>query len=104
MYEWSSNHKNLLLITGHTHHPVFASGKYSNHSSNKIDTGNTAHIKPSYFNSGCCCYSDGDITGIEIEGGHIRLVKWHAANNNSSRMVLEAVSFEELVKELLISN
>lgn len=100
MYEWSSNHKNLLLITGHTHHPVFASGKYSNHSSNKIDTGITAHLKPSYFNSGCCCYSDGDITGIEIEGGHIRLIKWHAANNSSSRMVLEEVSFEVLMKGL----
>jgi predicted phosphodiesterase len=100
MYEWSSNHKNLLLITGHTHHPVFASGKYSNHSSNEIDTGNTAHIKPSYFNSGCCCYSDGDITGIEIEGGYIRLIKWHTENNSSSRMILEAISFEQLVKDL----
>lgn len=25
MYEWSAAQKNLLLITGHTHQPVFAS-------------------------------------------------------------------------------
>lgn len=32
--------------------------------------------KPCYFNTGCCCYTDGDITGIELEGGEIRLVRW----------------------------
>ncbi len=30
---------------------------------------------PCYFNSGCCIYPDG-MTGIEIENGFIRLVKW----------------------------
>jgi hypothetical protein len=33
-------------------------------------------LKPTYFNSGCCCFEDGTITGIEIAGGNIRLVKW----------------------------
>jgi len=32
--------------------------------------------KPSYFNSGCCAFSDGDITGLEISGGEIKLVRW----------------------------
>lgn len=32
--------------------------------------------KPCYFNTGCCCFSDGDITGLEIAGGEIRLVRW----------------------------
>jgi UDP-2,3-diacylglucosamine pyrophosphatase LpxH len=32
--------------------------------------------KPSYFNSGCCCFLDGEITGLEISGGEIRLVRW----------------------------
>ena len=32
--------------------------------------------KPCYFNTGCCCYRDGDITGIEITDGKIRLVRW----------------------------
>jgi predicted phosphodiesterase len=31
---------------------------------------------PSYFNTGCCSFGDGDITGIEIAEGEFRLVKW----------------------------
>ena len=88
MYEWSSHKKNLLLITGHTHKPVFASGKYSDHENNKMDdtlSGNKKiNLKPSYFNSGCCCYNDGDITGIEIADGKISLIKWHLENNVSA--------------------
>jgi hypothetical protein len=32
--------------------------------------------KPSYFNSGCCAYLDGDVTGLELSDGEIRLVRW----------------------------
>jgi hypothetical protein len=32
--------------------------------------------KPSYFNTGCCAFSDGDITGLELSDGEIRLVRW----------------------------
>ena len=32
--------------------------------------------KPSYFNTGCCAYLDGDITGLEISDAEIRLVRW----------------------------
>lgn len=31
---------------------------------------------PCYFNTGCCCYGDGDLTAIEISGERIRLVRW----------------------------
>ena len=31
---------------------------------------------PCYFNTGCCCFGDGDVTGIEIADGEIRLVRW----------------------------
>src|SRR5205085_1714060 len=85
MYEWSSRHENLLLVTGHTHKPVFASGLYSNHPNNNIDileTNGQKKLKPSYFNSGCCCYNDGDITGIEVADGKIALVKWHWENES----------------------
>ncbi len=58
MHEWSSRRQDLLLITGHTHKPVFASGKYSDHESNKIDSSiskeKKVDVKPCYFNSGCC--------------------------------------------------
>jgi predicted phosphodiesterase len=29
-----------------------------------------------YFNTGCCSYSDGDITALEIADGSIKLVRW----------------------------
>ena len=90
----------MLLITGHTHKPVFASGKYSNHPSNKIERDAYGKLKPSYFNTGCCCFNDGDITGIEIEGGTIRLIKWHQDNTTSARMVLEEIKLVDLVKDL----
>jgi hypothetical protein len=32
--------------------------------------------KPSYFNTGCCAFRDGDITGLEFSDGEIRLVRW----------------------------
>lgn len=99
MYEWSSNRKNLLLVTGHTHKPVFASGRYSAHPGNSINTADEK-IKPTYYNTGCCCFSDGDITGIEIADGHIRLIKWYFENNQSQRKVLEEITFEELLKDL----
>jgi len=104
MYEWSSEQKDLLLVTGHTHQPVFASlthleRLYKNFqlAVHEKDTAKEEEIrkeiqkrekefaavsvdymnmKPSYFNTGCCCFSDGDITGIEIAGGCIRLIKW----------------------------
>ncbi|MBA2249784.1 MAG: metallophosphoesterase [Chitinophagaceae bacterium] len=102
MYEWSSRKKNLLLITGHTHKPVFASGRYSNHSSNEIDPSLHKHtLRPSYFNSGCCCYNDTDITGIEICEGKISLIKWHLTNAVSNRTVLEEIALADLAKELM---
>ena len=101
MYEWSSRRKNMLLITGHTHSPVFASGKYLKHPSNEIDTGLTMQqLKPTYFNTGCCCFSDGDITGIEISNQYIRLIKWHLENNISKKMLLEEIEINKLIADL----
>src|SRR5688572_25122815 len=104
MYEWSAEQQNLFLITGHTHQPVFESlthierlyrqmlfaqdmkdesmisslqkeiqtrkFQYTNISPDYLK------LKPTYFNSGCCCNNDGDITGIEIDEDCIRLIKW----------------------------
>jgi len=33
-------------------------------------------VKPCYFNTGCCSFGDGDVTGIEIGDRQIRLVRW----------------------------
>lgn len=107
MYEWSALQKDVLLITGHTHKPVFASGLYSDHPSNRIPGHNeniagtrTRKLKPTYFNSGCCCYNDADITGIEIANGKISLIRWHWVNDASQRFVLEEVELEKLVRDL----
>lgn len=124
MYEWSSKRKNMILITGHTHQPVFRSlteleTLYNKLAIAKAQSNSAAidqisrkitqlHLKatkePSfngyldtYFNSGCCCFDDGDITGIELEDGFIRLIKWRYTNRKTSeRMVLEESRLEDL--------
>ena len=121
MYEWSAKYKDLVLITGHTHQPVFESLTHPERlykklgdamKANRIDEANEIEaeikrrgrdykttpaqfldIKPSYFNTGCCCFRDGDITGIEITFEKIKLVKWSLAKK---RQVLEEISLEKL--------
>ena len=127
MYEWSSARQNILLITGHTHQAVFMSlthlerlyVKLADAQKNKFDAAiksieeeikkaqpvnptppDLSKIIPSYFNSGCCCFDDGDITGIEIADGYIRLIKWHSKNNISEREVLEEITLSDLEKLL----
>ena len=124
MYQWSSKRKQTLLITGHTHQPVFKSltqieilyqqlevAKKTNDTAaitklnQQIDRRQTKGdqrpdfegILDTYFNSGCCCFDDGDITGIEIAGGCIRLIKWHYVHGKeSARVVLEESKLEDL--------
>jgi predicted phosphodiesterase len=124
MYEWSSGQKNLFLITGHTHQPVFESlthlerlqrrealGRDEKHDTSTTRQNYNAEtrpltseffskIKPSYFNTGCCCYDDGDITGIEIINGNICLIKWEEKDGSPFRTELERKSLQELAKKL----
>lgn len=127
MYEWSKRQSDLILITGHTHQPVFESmthyerlqwqrrktvsdkhryqveavgnGRRSRHKEDMMPD-DTLPFKPTYFNAGCCCFPDGYITGIEIEGGYIRLVKWSDAKGKAQRAVLQERKLEELAAEL----
>jgi UDP-2,3-diacylglucosamine pyrophosphatase LpxH len=125
MYEWSAQQKNNLLITGHTHQPVFGSltyperlykelleAKLSNNQTrfleletqmqsinkrkNKLNE-DVLLMKPTYFNSGCCCFSDGDVTGIEITHENISLIKW---SQEKGREILETASFSALIKQM----
>ena len=108
MYDWSATQQQLVFISGHTHKPVFASLDHIdllNHqleaakikgdaiAIQKIEADLAVYTKqyegktfvktmayPSYFNSGCCCFDDGDISGIEIADGFIRLIKWEGKN------------------------
>jgi UDP-2,3-diacylglucosamine pyrophosphatase LpxH len=98
MYEWASQQQNLFLITGHTHQPVFESLTHYERIQRGEDSSGKAfkNVKPSYFNAGCCCYDDGDITGIEISNGEIRLIKWTGKRNQTERVVLEHAELEKL--------
>jgi len=52
--------------------------------------------KPCYFNTGCCRFSDGDITGIEIENGEIRLIKWGNKDGKIGRSEFESIRLAEI--------
>ncbi len=125
MYKWSVQEEHPVLITGHTHQPVFASLTHIEQLYKQLEkalnnndavlveklkkdihfkqqdfdfiTGNYANTKPYYFNSGCCCFVDGDITGIEIEAGKIRLIKWDNNNNAPVRIILEEMPLAALL-------
>lgn len=125
MYEWTAKQNNLALVTGHTHQPVFNSLTHLERTYIRIDeakkkndkatvqkleaellagkiSGNTSprleYSKNTYFNTGCCCFNDGDITGIELEDGKIRLIEWKKdANNVPQRIVLEETGLENLL-------
>jgi len=122
MYNWSEKQQNLIFISGHTHKPVFASLDHIDRLRKELDyflkndfIEKAAEIReelekreaeyegkkyistmriPSYFNTGCCSLQDGDITGIEISEGYIRLIKWkrNAETGLPERKVLELAS------------
>lgn len=126
MYQWSAAQKNLFLVTGHTHQPLFESLTHLERlcrqllfaqnvkdvamekelekeiSLRKFQYKNVADdflsLKPSYFNTGCCCFSDGEISGIEIEENCLRLIKWTRKEGEAKRVILEEAPMEELLK------
>lgn len=117
MYNWAKKKNgSLYLITGHTHSPFFLSNlirdiqnKLNKTSSSKNSTKNaeskakmenltaiySTFLKNNsgfiqcYFNTGCCSFSDGDITGIEIAGGKMKLVRWPDEKNLPRRKILD---------------
>jgi UDP-2,3-diacylglucosamine pyrophosphatase LpxH len=48
---------------------------------------------PCYFNTGCCSFGDGDVTGIEIADGEMRLVRWP---NDAGEALPKVLAKEEL--------
>lgn len=128
MYEWSAAQQNLLLITGHTHQPVFESLTHIERLYRQLQmappdgdaeqtqsireeirkrkfednhvTDDFLQMKPTYYNAGCCCFNDGDITGIEIAEGHLRLIKWAVKEGTPQRRVLEEETLEKLFELL----
>ncbi len=124
MYNWAATQDNLIFISGHTHKPVFASLDHLDRLAQKLTRAKNqqdhaavlaleSELKdrsleyegkkqtretalPTYFNTGCCCFDDGDITGIEIAEGALRLVKWENKSGIPQRMVLEECLLEKV--------
>ncbi|MBN2366179.1 MAG: hypothetical protein EH225_09355 [Calditrichaeota bacterium] len=139
MHEWASKQPGLILIAGHTHHPVFSSvsheamlkaeiadlkkrldktsyKKEQEKLAEQINEKNArlnwvlaksngvmldipSEQKPCYFNTGCCSFSDGDITGIEIENGLIRLVRWPDDEGNARKKILRQALLAEVLED-----
>jgi predicted phosphodiesterase len=131
MSDWSAAQKDTILITGHTHQPVFQSLTHLESLYRQLSVAKAANspevmqqlqqqislriikgdpnpdftsYQPYYFNSGCCCFDDGDITGIEIADGQIRLIRWkYNSENITERTVLEEAYLQSLLKEAAIT-
>ncbi len=92
MYNWASNQEKMMLIVGHTHRPVWAGRtKEQQHEPGSL---------PAYFNTGCCKFSDGDITGMEIQDGVLRLIRWKTAGGRTFRAVLQEAPLTDLFAQL----
>jgi UDP-2,3-diacylglucosamine pyrophosphatase LpxH len=52
---------------------------------------------PCYFNTGCCCFPDGDVTGIELAEGKIRLVRWPTDDEKPAGKVLVEDDLREIL-------
>jgi hypothetical protein len=111
MAAWADAHpERLVMVAGHTHHPVFAGTKPPDLAADAtarrteydeaVRTGvdvvaaraalelalareiRDDHHRPvnlkrfSYFNTGCCSFGDGDVTGLEFAEGEVKLVRW----------------------------
>ncbi|NDJ86420.1 MAG: hypothetical protein GYB66_11070 [Chloroflexi bacterium] len=89
LHQWARLNS-ILLIAGHTHRPLF-------HVS--YDTATPA--APHYFNLGACVHTDG-ITGIEIDEGEIRLVKWQRNQwqNSPERVIFQTGDLSKLLTRL----
>ena len=56
--------------------------------------------KPCYFNTGCSSYLDGDVTGIEIAGGQIRLVRFPDDEGRPRPQTLAGTSLKDVLNAL----
>ena len=121
MYSWAVRQPGMIVIAGHTHHPAFPSparfeqlaATYDDlrHQPEAFDPELLERLetdlafardqeRPCYVNTGCCSFSDGSLTGIEIAAGRIRLVRWHAANRRARREVLASGSLKQLLRDV----
>jgi hypothetical protein len=121
MYNWAVQKEGLIIIAGHTHHPAFPSpvryeqiaATYDDlrHQPEAFDPELAERIEadlafaraqeqPCYFNAGCCSFSDGSLTGIEIAGGIIRLVRWSGPKGSVRHEVLASAKLKQVLRDV----
>ncbi len=95
MYAYAAGRPGLVLVAGHTHHPVWEGLGLEQAVQREVAAGAVMPqvdamwlreqeagavalpgAKPCYFNTGCCSYGDGSMTALELAEGEIRLVRW----------------------------
>jgi hypothetical protein len=55
---------------------------------------------PCYFNTGCCSFGDGDVTGIELTAGELRLVRWPDDDDRPLPKVLARAKIADVLREV----
>lgn len=123
LHDWAKGHSDRpILVAGHTHKPVFWDSTPPIHdrpTTKRVLGGDVSALAfqkaqartyrepftmsaPVYFNTGCCCFDDGDITSLEIErDGDIRLVKW--SGQDGTRTVLAQAPLSDVLEATEIS-
>lgn len=115
MYHFAAGRPRLVLFAGHTHHPVWEGLSFKQAVQQMQVRGVAIQAdpewmgeqmaeavslpgrKPSYFNAGCCSYSDGSITGIEIAEGELRLVYWTGGDPPARTQVFPPADLREVL-------
>ena len=126
LHNWAVQHEGLVLIAGHTHHPVFFEGQRIDELERQLEDARSqraadeiANVRaeleyavvrdarrgfkmdqPCYFNTGCCCFADGDVTGLEIDSGEIRLVKWLDNEGRRQAKLLAKQKLEDVFRQV----
>jgi hypothetical protein len=131
MAAWADKQEEaLVMIAGHTHHPVFADTRPPDLDA-EVAAAQAAYDRavqdgvgvpaagaalelakarkrreepydppdlkrPSYFNTGCCSFGDGDVTGIELADGRIKLVRWLDDGGKATPHTLETRDLGEV--------
>jgi hypothetical protein len=121
MYNWAASVERLILIAGHTHHPIFPIPERTHRLARELEAIRELSVDPeevaaaeadlefaqaqevpSYFNTGCCCFSDGRITGIEIVKGEIRLARWPDDIGRKKPQILDVADLRDVLQKVKV--